>query len=400
MDVESWRAFTKPEMREYLEELRKRTGNTDRGPHYKTVLAVRQQLSPVDMFCYLKARFGEPNGVQNILRSDSSDNWIHWEYSLKADGEDISIGGTYREVHFMLTEELADADWPALLKKIKMDFGRMGREKSEVLRSLEKWVIFPNKFVAVSNVCAELHAEIVKASKALQPGAFPRHTSNAIDQTQTQHYQKLATRMFDLYRNCLELSLLTPVLAEAFLNMAIVILCKKEVRENARQYDAFLRSQIDPKIFDLPYKCQGFRKRIDPDSDKYKKFKRVMDKRNHAIHGNIDPEREQIEVVYFEGRRPLFKEQGDHIAKRLDAQVRQYEPEVVIQDYEDTHLFLVSITDYLGPKLRKDFWHLMEDPYPGYDSARKIAGGLLPETTSIGHLQGVRYDDELAVSWE
>jgi hypothetical protein len=125
-----------------------------------------------------------------------------------------------------------------------------------------------------------------------------------------------------------------------------------------------------------------------------------MDKRNHAIHGNIDPEREQIEVVYFEGRRPLFKEQGDHIAKRLDAQVRQYEPEVVIQDYEDTHLFLVSITDYLGPKLRKDFWHLMEDPYPGYDSARKIAGGLLPETTSIGHLQGVRYDDELAVSWE
>jgi hypothetical protein len=83
MDVESWRAFTKPKMREYLEEKRKRTGNTDGGPHYKTVLAVRQRLSPVDMYCYLKARFGEPNGVQNILRSDSSDNWIHWEYSLR-----------------------------------------------------------------------------------------------------------------------------------------------------------------------------------------------------------------------------------------------------------------------------------------------------------------------------
>jgi hypothetical protein len=42
----------------------------------------------------------------------------------------------------------------------------------------------------------------------------------------------------------------------------------------------------------------------------------------------------------------------------------------------------------------------MEDPYPGYDPRRKIAGGLLPGTPWIGHLQGVRYDDELAVTWE
>lgn len=87
------------------------------------------------MYCYLKARFGEPNGVQNILRSDSSDNWIHWEYSLKADGEDISIGGTYREVHFMLTEEPADADWPVLLKKNQdgLRAGRTGEVGSSAL---------------------------------------------------------------------------------------------------------------------------------------------------------------------------------------------------------------------------------------------------------------------------
>jgi len=42
----------------------------------------------------------------------------------------------------------------------------------------------------------------------------------------------------------------------------------------------------------------------------------------------------------------------------------------------------------------------MEAPYPGYDSARKIAGGLLPDTTAIAHIEGVRYDDELDVGWE
>jgi len=52
--------------------------------------------------CYLKARFGEPNGFQTFLRRDSSDNWIHWDFNLKAAGEGIWIGGTYREVHFML----------------------------------------------------------------------------------------------------------------------------------------------------------------------------------------------------------------------------------------------------------------------------------------------------------
>jgi hypothetical protein len=57
MDVESWRAFTKQEMRTYLEEMGKRTDRKDEGPHYRTILAVRQKISPVDMYFYLKARF-------------------------------------------------------------------------------------------------------------------------------------------------------------------------------------------------------------------------------------------------------------------------------------------------------------------------------------------------------
>lgn len=399
MEIQSWRAFTKEEMREYLEDVRKKTGREDRGSRYGSVLAVRQQLSPVDMYCCLKARFGEPNGFLNFLRNDSSDNWIHWDFNLKANGEDVYISGTYREVHFMLSEKLADEDWPVLLQRIKADFGRMGPDKTTVLRTLEKWVIFPNKFIAVSNICAALHGEIVKDIKALLPEGFPRLSSHATARSQKKRFGRLANRMVDLYRNCLELSLITPVLAEAFINMAILILCRKEIRDNARQFDAFLRSQIDAKIFDLPYKCHGFAKQIDPNASAYKNFKRVMDKRNHVIHGNIDPEREQIEVVYFEGKRPLFKEPGDHIAKRFAALIHQYEPEAVVRDYEETHEFLAYVADSLEPNLRSEFWQLMEDPYPGYDPSRKITGALLPDATVICHPEGVRYDDELAVDW-
>jgi hypothetical protein len=292
-----------------------------------------------------------------------------------------------------------DEDWPLLIRQIKSDFGRVGKEKGEVLRSLEKWAIFPNKFVEVSTVCAELHGEIVNGMKSLVPGGFPRFTSRDVEKERVKLHQKLASRIFKLYRNCLELSLITPVLAEAFINMAILILCKKEIRENQRQFETFIRSNIDAKIFDLPYKCQGFERKIDPDSETYKNFKRVMDRRNHAIHGNIDPEREQTEIVYFEGRRPLFKEPGDHIAKRFETQIRQYDPEKVIKNYEDTHEFLISIAERLAPDVRKGFWQVMEDPYPGYDLSRRITGALLPEVTAIAHVGDLKYDDELHVNW-
>ena len=137
--------------------------------------------------------------------------------------------------------------------------------------------------------------------------------------------------------------------------MAILILCKNKIRKNSRQFDAFIRSQIDAKIFDLPYKCSGFAREIDPNSQTYKNFKRVMDKRNNAIHGNVDPEREQTELVYFDGRRPLFKDPGDHIAKLFEALARQHEPEKVVKDYEDTYYFLSASPPASDRKLKSLF---------------------------------------------
>ena len=153
MDVEAWRAFTKQEMRDYFEKVRSKSGEQNsRDALNKSILIVRRQLSPVDMYCYLKARFGEPNGVQNFLRKDDSDNWIHWDFNLKAADEDVYICGTYREVHFLLSEKLEDVEWRDFILKIKSDFGRIGKAKSEILNSLEKWAIFPNKFVEIAEI--------------------------------------------------------------------------------------------------------------------------------------------------------------------------------------------------------------------------------------------------------
>jgi hypothetical protein len=349
----------------------------------------------VDVYCYLKARFGEPNGFQNFLRKDDSDNWIHWDFNLKAGEEDVYICGTSRETHFFVSAKMSDTDWRDLISAVKSDFGRVGKEKGLVLKSLEKWVVFPNKFVEIATVCAELHANIKTHAGGYRTYKTP--SAGKEGRGERERVKRLLRRLSNAHRSSLELSLLTPILAEAFINMVVLILCKREVRENARQFEEFIRSNIDAKLFDLAYKCEGFVRPIDPRSETFKNFKRVMDKRNHTIHGNCDPEKEQLETVYFEGTRPLFKEPGDHIGKFLEAQESQYQPESVIRDYEETHSFLMDIANCLEPKLLEAFRRIIETNYPGYDVGRKKMGVLFPDYVVVARMQGMRYDDELNV---
>src|SRR5438876_5378168 len=51
----------------------------------RSTLDIVNEVRPADLFCYLWARFGrpKPNGVQNILRSNDSDNLIHWDWTQR-----------------------------------------------------------------------------------------------------------------------------------------------------------------------------------------------------------------------------------------------------------------------------------------------------------------------------
>ena len=375
---------------------RPRTHTDKESGDRSAVLAVRHHLAPVDVYCYLKARFGEPNGFQNFLRADHSDNWIHWDFNLRAGDEDVYISGMSREIHILITSEMTDADWRDLILGIKSDYQRVANEKSVVFKSLEQWVLFPNKYVEIASVCADLHADLVDNVGGYRAYKTPSTDQSTFDQ-QKAELNKLFDRSRIVHRSALKLSLLTPVLAEAFVNMLVLALCKPEIRGNKRHFEAFIKANIDTKVFDLAYKCEGFGRAIDQNKEVYKAFKRVMDKRNNTIHGNCDPEREQIELVYFEGTRPLFKEPGDHIGKYLEAQERQYQPDVVIADYETIHCFLAYVVTCLEPRLATAFTRIIETRYPGFDVGRNRLGVILPDHVSMGRMQGVRYDDELTV---
>jgi hypothetical protein len=209
----------------------------------------------------------------------------------------------------------------------------------------------------------------------------------------------MAKRATSLYGHCLTLRLLTPIMAEAFLNMLIVTLCKTAVRDDQLAYDNFVRAKIPLRLELLSQHCDGFTRAVDKKSAAFAAFMRVMNLRNFAIHGNVDPVREQIETVYFEGRRPLFADSGDNIIKAFEHSEQINRPSDVVRDYEAVHTFLHEIKTCLSSRHQSFFEQVITDPYPGYEVKKKRVTRILPNHNMSGYIEGLRYDDELQVNW-
>lgn len=397
LDVASWRRATPEEVVRFIKE--KASKNIDQPSSRRSrpsVLAVRENLVPVDVYCYLKARFGKPNGFGNRLRAQHSDNLVHWEFLLKAGDDDVLITGWIRQVRIMVSARMTDQDWLNLILAIKGDYKRVSKKKSSVLKSLEHWVIFPNRYVAIADLCADLHAKILENMAPFEnfKPSSRRFRSDA------RRFETWARARGKLYQNCLQLSVMTPILAEAFINLLILAFCKPELRANRAELDSFIREKIHKRLRELNSKCVGFIRPVDKHLGTYGRFLKVMNKRNDTIHGNHDPEREYVDRVYFEGTRPLFVQPGEAIAKYFEGLEHQYRPDLVIGDYEAVHEFLSDlISSCLTPRYAAVLNRVAEDHYPGFDIRRKKMGCLFTPRYNSDYPQGVRFDDELVVEW-
>lgn len=393
LDFTTWRAATRKEVVQFVRKDRSVRTLPERGRTKD--LIVRSRLRPVDIYAYLRARFGEPNGFQNFLRKDDSDNWIHWDFNLKSADADIWIAGTSRETHFVVGQALTDREWQALIVGFRGEFARTGREKSTMTKSFEKFVVFQNKYVALAEVCAELHERIVDTPpfEPIRPRRSTRNPEHA-----AAPLRRAGERANQLYGACVQLSLLTPVLAEAYINMFALILRRPSLRNDWDGYQAFVREKIPDRIGRLHEVCFGMEP-VDRSTEAYGHFMSVVNKRNFNIHGNVDPEREAIETVYFEGRRPLFAEAGHHLGRYFADLERLHQPDVIVADYEWVHAFLHELTTYLAPVAKKFLSNVIDDRFPGFETRQRRVTRILPDVVVMGLPGLARYDDDLRVIW-
>ncbi len=395
---QTWRRFTREEQLDYLDTL----GKHDRGGEGAgrgDILVVQNLVSPLDLYTYLKARFGEPNGMQTFLRNDDSDNMFHWDYYLKAGDRRLIFIGATQEVHIWTQDCLTDAEWFELIGNLKLDFGRVGKEKKAVLEGLERWSIFPNHFLSVAGRCADSYDKLRESLDALSSDT-PKFRFSPDDPKFKSKAKKDSALLTNITAAATDLSILTPIMFESFLGLLIACFVKPEVKKNDRLYLAFLRGQLDVKLFDLHNRCNGFSRPIEPNNSVMRRYWNAVNRRNDIIHGNVDPIKNSLDVVYFDKKVPLFRSGGDRIRSFRESLLDQHKPHTVLEDYLTAHEFIYEIADHMMPEFRESLFVVMDDSQPGFDEKRNELGRLFPGHVTSFYLPGLRYDYELKADKE
>lgn len=335
MEIFSPLLWEKPSSDELIQYIEKRA-NAKEVPSNGSVLVFRRHLSPLDVYKYLASRFGPPYGFQTFLKKPyDSDNLFHWDYVIKAGSNIIIIQGGNRDVMVQVDgKPMTPENWVQFAKSLKADFSRCSSGMAAVDKRLEKWRIVSNRFAMISDTCAGFHATLTEEFDAPDFTPPKRDTMEGIQ----QYYEKVqeaGQRASRIFSASFALDLITPVLAESFINLVIFLIRKNDLKNNKRQYDHYIRQPIDTRVFDLHLKCDHFICGVDPQSAEYKAFKKVMDRRNFNIHGNIDPGRDSIETIYFDEYTPLYEEGADPILELFNKKESIFDISGVISRYHD-----------------------------------------------------------------
>ncbi len=388
LDPENWRAASPKELiHHYHVKIKSKK-------YRASEIFFEKYLSPVDVYTYLKARFGEPNGFSNFLKSRGSDNLIHWDYLLICEDVAINIMGANRSVEVIISKNITDDGWRVFVENFRKAYQKHAKKKSEIFKNLEEWSVFINRY---SELCSEAEKQYdkiieLKDFKFKTPPIPPE--KDMMDEWNEQ-FDGLTNNFHELQQACLNLKLLTPILVEAFINLLILVLCKKEIRENKRIYDARIREDLHIKISSLHLTCDKFSKPVDTNSAEYKNFHSIMNNRNWFFHGNADPYKDRLETVYFEKNTPLYKTPGNLYDKYFGALLNMIRPTEVLEDYIKAHEFIIHVVNCIEQEHQEQIWFMLESNRLGYNEKEKRFGVLFSNSLYSMLLPEMKTDEGL-----
>lgn len=335
-------------------------------------------ISPLDLYCYLKARFGAPNGLAMLFRNPSTDNLIQWHYTLCSGDFMIDFCGMNRRLEILVkgTHAISKEDWAVLLTQIKADFTNFGSQMSKVRQSLEKWSLFVNPYKRLNDI-VETFVKRLEALDLKKPTLLPRIVTRDQVKRYLEEFSKWHQNILEAKIIGTSLRMIVPVLAESFVNLIIFILAKQDVKSDVRLYEELVRKQIDIRVKSLHLYCDGFIKNVESNSEEFKKFHTLMNSRNDFLHGNVDPIKLKFDEVFFDNKTiPLFRDERSLSDRLIGNSIRHIEPEVVLNEVKVVRDFVTFVLGHLDPKVRKDVEVLMAASQPGLREDTKTVGVL------------------------
>lgn len=281
---------------------------SDDRPHFNTCWTLKNELKPIDLYCYLFARFGPPNGVQNFLRGDHSDNLIHWEWALRAQGRVMLIQGqNFRTEIWLSGKEPPSDEREVLISSIRETFPTYGSDMGKVRKALEHWIEFVNPYQRIRRAIESLskELELLNVGEDLEDKKDLRDYESP--QAWAEDWKRQASKFSRATGLCFGVRSMLPVMAEAFVNLLLYLLMKPALKKDDRLRENLIRQPIDVRIKSLSHNCIGFKTDIDYSNEACRCYHSLVNERNDLLHGNVVVDKLKFNEVYFNGRVPVFQ---------------------------------------------------------------------------------------------
>src|SRR5205814_1026787 len=139
------------------------------------------ELSPLRLYAFLRAKCGRPNGFQTFVREDSVDNLIQWDFLIEDDTFVIEfIGLNFRtECRLWAFVPFPEPNWQefdsALIAMLSSEAKAIGK----TIATFEKWHLFVNPYQRLEVVATQLETRLRESSKEL--AVFPAHPGTPND---------------------------------------------------------------------------------------------------------------------------------------------------------------------------------------------------------------------------
>jgi hypothetical protein len=349
-------------------------------PRRAITFEIRNELRPVDLYCYLGGKFGQPNGLQNLLRKDDSDNLIHWEWTLRhATGLVWFQGMNFRtEIHISGDGNWEPTDRENLITHIKQDFSSYGAEMARVRQALEHWTEFVNPYQRIRRALNRLLEDLDRLE--LEPEKEPaRQAWDVYDLREAREkWEAAADRYSRGFGLCFGIRSMLPVLAEAFVNLLIYLLMRPELKADSRLRENAFRQPIDVRIKSLSINCIGFQRQPDYAADPCKKYHSLVNERNDLLHGNVVIEKLKFNEVYFLGTVPIFREYRSVWERSLGIELRAVGLQNVREEVRIVEGLIQYLLSCLSDDNREQINLLVESFELGINTKTQRCGLLFP----------------------
>lgn len=354
---------------------------SDTPPKCRLIWEFKNEIKPIDLYCYLYAKYGAPNGIQNFLRSDDSDNLIHWEWALSSDFGVILIQGhNFRSEILLIGDfEHKNLSLQMFIEQIKPDIGNYGKQIKEIREKLEKWTQFVNPFHRIESAVNQHLKKIEDLNLNIDLDRISQPMNSDEMKTSGDRWNAVSEKYSYAVGLVFGLRSMLPVLAESFVNLVLFILSKPEIKQNDRLFQNTLRQQIDIRIQSLHLNCTGFKNPVDYTAEECKKLHTLMNERNDLLHGNVEVNKLSIGDIFFSGNVPLFIQYEDFWDKSIGVSLNSVKFDSIQDDYSVVIKFIKYILEQLDPKTKEFITMVLDKRKLGYNKKTGKIGILLPE---------------------